>query len=256
MNTIAEIKIDNFADSDSGSDTFAADVTASWARSMARDNAEQAFIMQVMKNNFDNNTCLLGDEGEEEEEDEKKDHITRSSYYYPEFEETSALDEEVDSDLEADNGEADLEDIIANWKQFLDDSYELEQRDNYENCKYQLQCVSSWSQIEKDVFIEYIAKYEEKHPHLCHDENTSLWQQYSLTYEDYNAQLVYEGACEELEDYYKSRNCQDEEEEEEIEYRRSLEAIIDIIDAKMDKIKCERAGKDDEEDCMFERAAF
>ncbi len=220
MNSIVEINNNNYvvAESDSGqNDTFADDVTSFWAREMEQDNAETALNMQVMKNKIDDNVCLLGDK---------------------------------ESDCE--QGKESEKDNIANWEQFLSVETEMEKLDHYKNCKFQLQKQNVWSPIEIQIFKDYIADYESNHQkQIRYEEGVSLWEQFGLSKEQYDAQIVYDNACADLEDFYYNRNYEDEKDDEEIEYENSLKTIIETFETEMDQARAEQERLDDENDWWY-----
>lgn len=187
------------------SDSFAADVTSS---------AETALNMQVMKNKIDDNVCLLlGDK---------------------------------ESDCEQDEQREGGEDNIASWEQFLSVETEMEKLDHYKNCKLQLQQEDLWSPTEIQIFKDYIADYESNHQkQIRYEEGVSLWAQYGLSKENYDAHIVYDNACADLEYYYNNRDYEDEQDDE---YENSLKTIIETFEAEIKEAEEEQERLDNEND--------
>jgi hypothetical protein len=217
MNSTVEINNNNcvvVGESDADqNDTFAADVTSFWARSRDQDNMQTSFALsvQVMKNKIDDNVCLLG-----EEEGVKSGEVVESE-----------------------------EENIASWAQFLSVQTEKEKLDHYKNCKHQLQKQNVWSPIEIQIFKDYVADYESNHQEqIKYDEGVSLWANFGLRKEQYDAHIVYENARADLEDYYNNRNKDNEDDE----YENSLKTIIETFETEVDQARAEQDRLDDEND--------
>jgi len=119
------------------------------------------------------------------------------------------------------------------WRQQFDTTDEEQMKDNYENCKFQLDYNSEpWSTAELTLFLKQVQDYEASHLEpVCfsseYDDAVNLWNKYGLTHQQYDAYLVYENAVCELKAYYDLG-------EDDAEYENTLKIIIDTYETQMD----------------------
>ena len=116
------------------------------------------------------------------------------------------------------NNDDDEEESLTEWRQQFDTTNEEHKKDNYENCKFQMDCNSEpWSEL--TLFMQQIQAYEASHlESVCfssdYEDAVNLWQTRGLTHQQYEAYLVYESANFKLKAYYD----RGEDEEEDAEY--------------------------------------